>query len=244
MAAPAIPLAAVLTDIEGTTTRISFVKDVLFPFARARLPAFLAEHAGREDVAAELAEVRRQAPGRPELETLLGWMDADAKITPLKALQGMIWAEGYADGTLRGDLYPDVAPCLRRWAGAGVRLAVFSSGSVPAQRQIFGHSVAGDITGLFSGFFDTRVGGKREPDSYGRLAIALGLPPAEALFLSDVEAELDAAAAAGMRTCQLVRPQDGTVASDRHAVAADFDAVARLAGLPGGAADSTSSGGR
>jgi enolase-phosphatase E1 len=227
-----IPLAGVLIDIEGTTTRIAFVQEVLFPFARARLPAFLATHAERPDVAAELAEVRRHARGRPELETLLRWMDIDAKITPLKALQGMIWAEGYADGSLRGDLYPDVAPCLRLWAGVGVRLAVFSSGSVPAQRQIFGYSAAGDLTGLFTGFFDTRVGGKREPDSYGRLAIALGLPPAELLFLSDVEAELDAAAAAGMRTCQLVRAEDGTEPSDQHAVAADFLEVARIAGLP------------
>ena len=227
-----IPLAAILTDIEGTTTRIAFVRDVLFPYARRRMAGFLAAHASDPAVAADLAEVRRLAPGVPELQTLLHWIDIDAKITPLKSLQGMIWAEGYADGSIRGDLYADVAPCLRLWSGRGVRLAVFSSGSVAAQKQIFGHSVAGDLTGLFTGFFDTRVGGKREPDSYGRLAIALGLPTAEVLFLSDVEAELDAAAAAGMRTCQLLRAEDGTVASDRHATAADFRAVGRLMELP------------
>lgn len=227
-----LPVAAVLTDIEGTTTPIAFVRDTLFPYARARLPSFLAEHGARPEVAAELAEVRRLAPGQPERATLLHWMDADAKITPLKALQGLIWREGYADGSLQGALYPDVAPCLRLWAGAGVRLAVFSSGSTEAQRLIFGHSVAGDLTGLFAGFFDTRVGSKREADSYARLAIALGLPDAEVLFLSDVEAELDAAAAAGLRTCQLVRAADGTVASERHDVAQDFVAVAARMGLP------------
>ncbi len=227
-----IPLAAVLTDIEGTTTRIAFVKDVLFPYARERMAAFLAEHGGAPDVAAELAEVRRMAPGQPELDTLLHWIDTDAKITPLKTLQGMIWNQGYADGSLRGDMYPDVAPCLKLWSSIGIRLAVFSSGSVAAQKLLFGHSVDGDLTGLFGGFFDTRVGGKREPDSYGRLAIALGLPTAEVLFLSDVEAELDAAATAGMRTCQLVRAEDGTVASDRHAVAQDFRDVGRLLELP------------
>lgn len=227
-----IPLAAVLTDIEGTTTRIAFVKDVLFPFARERMADFLAAHGSEPEVAAELAEVRRLAPGQDELAALLHWIDTDAKVTPLKTLQGLIWNDGYASGTLRGDVYPDVAPCLHLWSKAGLRLAVFSSGSVAAQKLIFGHSVAGDLTGLFSGFFDTRVGGKRDPDSYGRLAIALGLPTAEVLFLSDVEAELDAAATAGMRTCQLVRAEDGTEASDRHAVAADFRAVGQLMELP------------
>ncbi len=205
---------------------------MLFPYARDRMAELLAAHGAEPAVAAELAEVRRLVPGQPELDTLLHWIDTDAKITPLKSLQGMIWNQGYADGSLRGDVYPDVAPCLRLWSSIGVRLAVFSSGSVPAQKLIFGHSVAGDLTGLFGGFFDTRVGGKRDPDSYGRLSIALGLPAAEVLFLSDVEAELDAAAAAGMRTCQLVRAEDGTVATDRHAVAEDFRAVARLVQLP------------
>ena len=227
-----IPLAAILTDIEGTTTRIAFVKDVLFPYARERLPAFLTARARSPEVAAELAEVRRLAPGQPELATLLHWIDTDAKVTPLKTLQGMIWEYGYADGSLRGDLYSDVAPCLRLWSSVGVRLAVFSSGSVTAQKLIFGHSVAGDLTGLFGGFFDTRVGGKRDVDSYGRLAIALGLPTAEVLFLSDMEAELDAAAVAGMRTCQLVRAEDGTQPSDRHAVARDFREVGQIMELP------------
>ena len=221
---------AVLTDIEGTTTPIAFVRDILFPYARARLPALLA--AGGAEVAAELAAVRELAPGQDPLAALLRWMDEDAKVTPLKALQGMIWAEGYATAALKAPLYDDVAPCLRAWSAAGLRLAVYSSGSVAAQKQVFGHSTAGDLVGLFDGFYDTRVGGKREPDSYGRLAIAIGLPPVEVLFLSDVEAELDAAAAAGLRTCQVVRASDGTEASERHMLAADFLAVAARLGLP------------
>ncbi len=229
----ALPPAAVLTDIEGTTTPIAFVRDTLFPFARARMAAFLAAHAGDPEVAAELAEIRRLAPGVPELETLLHWMDQDAKVTPLKSLQGMIWRQGYLDGALKGEVYPDVAPSLRRWEKGGVRLFVYSSGSVAAPKLIFGYSSAGDLAPLFSGFFDTRVGGKREPDSYARLAIGMALPPAELLFLSDIEAELDAASAAGLRTCQLLRPQDGTEASDRHATAADFAEVTARFGLPG-----------
>jgi enolase-phosphatase E1 len=228
---PVTPIAAVLLDIEGTTTPVSFVHDVLFPYARAALPAFLAARGDEPDAAAALAEVRRLAPGRDAQATLLHWMDQDAKVTPLKTLQGLIWRQGYAEGALHGLLYPDVAPNLRRWSTAGLRLAVFSSGSSEAQRLLFAHAPDGDLSGLFCGFFDTRVGNKREAESYGRLAIAIGLPPAEMLFLSDVEAELDAAATAGMRTCQLVRPDDRTEASDRHATAADFTAVGRIAEL-------------
>jgi enolase-phosphatase E1 len=162
-------------------------------------------------------------------------MAADAKVTPLKALQGLIWHQGYADGRLKGHLWPDVAACLHAWAGAGIRLAIYSSGSVAAQRDLFGHSEAGDLTPLLAGgFYDTRIGAKREPASYGAIARALGLAPEGILFLSDVAEELDAARLAGMPTCQLVRPADGTLAAGRHAEAADFPAVARLFGLPGG----------
>jgi enolase-phosphatase E1 len=223
---------AVLTDIEGTTSRISFVRDTLFPFARERLGRFLAEHGEEQAVAAELVEVRRLAPGRRPEEALLGWMAEDAKVTPLKSLQGMIWAEGYATGALKGDLYPDVAPALRAWHLAGIRLAVYSSGSVAAQKLIFGHSVAGDLGTLFDGFFDTRTGAKREQASYAAIAAELGVAPGALLFLSDMELELDAAAAAGLHTCQLVRAEDGTAPSTRHPNAPDFAGVAALNGLP------------
>ncbi len=225
------PIAAVVLDVEGTTTPIAFVRDVLFPFARARLPDLLRSRANDPAVAAELAAVRESAPGVDPLAALLGWMDADAKQTPLKTLQGLIWREGYETGALQGTMYPDVAPALRRWHAAGRRLCIYSSGSTEAQRLIFGHSTAGDLTGLLDGYFDTRVGPKREASSYRSIAGSLGAPPGTLLFLSDVEAELDAAAEAGFATCQLVRATDGTVASTRHATAADFTEVEAQFGL-------------
>jgi enolase-phosphatase E1 len=225
---------AVLTDIEGTTTAIAFVKDRLFPFAAAALDAFLDRHGAEPEVAALLEEVRAYAPGQEPRATLRAWMAEDAKVTPLKALQGLIWRQGYLDGRLKGHLWPDVAPCLRAWSAAGLRLAAFSSGSVEAQRLLFGHSEAGDLTPLFTAFFDTRLGSKRESPSYAAIAVKLGLAPGGVLFLSDVAEELDAAAAAGMRTCQVVRAADGTRPSGRHPEAEDFLAVARLFSLPCG----------
>ncbi|MBV9654570.1 MAG: acireductone synthase [Acetobacteraceae bacterium] len=223
--------AGILTDIEGTTTPIAFVHRTLFPFARTRMAAFIATHRTEPEVAAALAETEKLAPGRAPLDTLLGWMDQDAKVMPLKALQGLIWRDGYAAGELQSELYPDVAPALRRWHAGGLRLAVYSSGSVGAQRLLFGHAPEGDLTPLFAGFFDTATGAKREAASYGAIARALDLGPGTLLFLSDVEAELDAAMAAGLATCQLVRPADGTVASSRHQTAADFAAVSNRFGL-------------
>lgn len=228
----AVPPSAILTDIEGTTTAIAFVKETLFPFAAAELDAFLDARAQEAEVAAILAEVRAAAPDEDPRAALRRWMAQDAKVTPLKTLQGLIWRAGYLDGRLKGHLWPDVAPCLRAWAGAGLRLAVYSSGSVAAQELLFGHSQAGDLKPLFVGFFDTRVGGKRDAASYAAIAAGLHLPAGEILFLSDVAEELDAAVAAGLRTCQLVRAADGTQPSGRHAEAADFPGVARLFGLP------------
>ena len=218
----------VLTDIEGTTSAIAFVKDTLFPFAEAALDGFLDAHRDDPEVAAILAEV----PGPDPRTTLRRWMAEDAKVTPLKALQGLIWRAGFEDGRLRGHLWPDVAACLRAWHTAGIGLAVYSSGSEDAQRMLFGHSVAGDLTPLFRGFFDTRIGPKREAASYARIARELGHDPGAILFLSDVAEELDAAAASGLRTCQLIRAEDGAVSSGRHAEALDFPAVARHFGLP------------
>ena len=217
--------AAILTDIEGTTTPIAFVRDVLFPFARARLPRLLEERAGEPLIAEALAQTAALSHGQPALETLLAWMDADAKITPLKTLQGLIWDEGYRSGLLKGRIYADAATMLRVWHDAGVRLYVYSSGSEAAQRLIFGYSDAGDLARLFSGFFDTRVGSKRDQASYTAIAGAMGLPPQDILFLSDTEAELDAAHAAGLGTCQLVRTQDGTETTLRHASAETFESV-------------------
>ena len=196
----------------------------------AALPDLLARRADDAPVAAALREVERLAPGVPPLTQLLAWMDADAEVTPLKTLQGIAWRDGYAAGLLRGELYPDVAPALRRWHAAGIRLAVYSSGSEEAQRLLFGHSSDGDLAPLFGGFFDTRIGAEREAASYGALVRRLEVPAGRVLFLSDVEAELDAAAA-GLLTCQLVRPQDGTLPGGRHRIAADFTAVPAPHGL-------------
>jgi enolase-phosphatase E1 len=226
------PVRLVVTDIEGTTSPIAFVHQVLFPFAAAELAPFLA--ARREDpaVAAVLADVAARAPGEAPEAALRRWMAADEKVTPLKTLQGMIWEAGFRDGRLRGRLWPDVAPHLRAWHAAGIRLAVFSSGSVAAQKLLFGFSEAGDLAPLFAGFFDTTTGPKREAASYRAILAALSAAPEESLFLSDVEAELDAAAAAGIATCQLARAADGTRPGRRHPVAEDFAAVAARFGLP------------
>jgi enolase-phosphatase E1 len=221
-------ITTVLTDIEGTTSAIAFVKETLFPFAEAALDGFLDAQGADPQVAAILAEV----PGPDPRATLRGWMAADAKVTPLKALQGLIWRAGFEDGRLRGHLWPDVPACLRAWSTAGLTLAVYSSGSVEAQRLLFRHSVAGDLEPLFAGFFDTRVGAKREAGSYAAIAAALGQAPGHILFLSDVAEELDAAASAGLLTCQLVRAADGTPPSARHPETADFPGVAARFGLP------------
>jgi enolase-phosphatase E1 len=219
---------AVVCDIEGTTSAIAFVKETLFPFAAAALDGFLDAHARDPKVAAILAEV----PGPDRRATLRHWMSQDAKVTPLKSLQGLIWRAGFEDGRLRGHLWPDVPPCLRAWATEGLALAIYSSGSVEAQRLLFRHSVAGDLEGLFRGFFDTRIGAKREAGSYAAIAAALTHPPGSILFLSDVAEELDAAAAAGLQACQLVRAADGTRPCGRHPEADDFPAVARRFALP------------
>lgn len=216
-------ILSVITDIEGTTTPISFVHRILFPYARARLQAFIAAHPEHQ----ALADVPE-----PKLATLQAWMDRDEKVTALKTIQGEIWREGYEAGDLKGEIYPDVPPVLRRWTRAGLKLFVYSSGSVPAQKLLFSHTQAGDLTSLFQAYFDTRVGPKRDVESYTSIARAIGGAPDEALFLSDIEAELDAASAAGLATCQLVRLEDKTLPSSRHRTAEDFSAVAALFGLP------------
>jgi enolase-phosphatase E1 len=193
---------AILTDIEGTTSSIAFVAETLFPYARARLPAFVAAHP--EETAPILAEVAAMEQGDP-VETLIRWIDEDRKATPLKTLQGMIWADGYRERAFTGHIYPDAVAALRRWHEAGVALYVFSSGSVPAQKLLFGHSDAGDLTPLFSGYFDTTTGPKREAASYRAIADAIGLPADEILFLSDTPQEIAAAREAGLSTLLIDR---------------------------------------
>lgn len=177
-------MTAILTDIEGTTSSISFVADTLFPYARARLAAHLAEH---PDDAAGF-----------DAATLAAWSDADRKHPVLKSVQGRIWRRGYETGELRGHVYPDAVDALRRWHAAGIPLYVYSSGSIEAQQLLFGHSEAGDLRPLFSGWFDLASGSKLESASYAGIAAAIGRDPADILFLSDSPAEIAAAHAAGM----------------------------------------------
>ena len=222
-----MPVNVVLTDIEGTTSSISFVQDALFPFARAHLPEFVKAHGHEPAVKAQLEAVCDEADVNEAeaVDVLLRWMNEDRKATPLKALQGMIWKKGYEDGTLTAHIYPDAVVGLKRLHLAGLTLAVYSSGSVPAQKLLFGHTEVGDLSDLFSAWFDTTVGAKKEVDSYRQISAALSVMPSEILFLSDVEAELDAAAAAGLETQQVVRAEDGTVPSDRHPVTKTFEGV-------------------
>jgi enolase-phosphatase E1 len=221
-------IRAILTDIEGTTSSLSFVKEVLFPYARRRMGDFVREHATEPAVRAQLDAVRTESGAELDdagvVAQLLRWIDQDRKATPLKALQGMIWEAGYRDGDFRGHVYDDAARRLRAWHEGGLRLYVFSSGSTQAQQLLFGHSDAGDLTPLFSGYFDTRIGNKREEAAYGAIAAHIGLPPEEILFLSDIVEELDAARAAGMQTAQLVR--DGALQPGAgHRQARSFDDI-------------------
>ncbi len=223
-------IRAVLTDIEGTTSSISFVKDVLFPYARERLPAFIATHADKPEVQHWLHETAKEAglvsASRHELVALLQrWIDEDRKAIPLKALQGLLWADGYRDGEYQAHVYADVAPKLREWKRRGLELYVYSSGSVTAQKLFFGFSAAGDLTPLFSGFFDTECGPKRDANSYRSIAIAIGQPADAILFLSDVVEELDAARAAGMQTTLLAREPATCPRVCAHACVTDFNAI-------------------
>jgi enolase-phosphatase E1 len=220
---------AIVTDIEGTTSSIDFVHRSLFPYAKAHLRGFLRAYGNRPEVAAQLHETARlegrQLTWEDAADVLERWIAEDRKVTPLKALQGMIWARGYAAGELKGHVYPDTPVYLRRWHEQGKRLYVYSSGSVEAQQLIFGHSDDGDLRPLFSGYFDTRIGGKRETASYQAILNELGLQGGEVLFLSDVGEELDAARSAGLHTCQLLR--DATAKPfAQHPQAKDFSEVA------------------
>lgn len=221
-------IKAIVTDIEGTTSSISFVKDVLFPYAREHLPAFVRQHEQDAQVQALLGDARKVVGADLELEALIAqfiaWIDQDQKITPLKSLQGLIWLDGYRQGAFTGHIYADAVEYLQLWHRQGLKLYVYSSGSVQAQKLLFGHSDAGDLTPLFSGYFDTHIGGKRETESYCRIAEHTGFKPNEILFLSDIREELDAAAQAGMQTYWLVREQ----ALDAHPVhrqVGDFSAI-------------------
>ena len=223
-------IRAIVTDIEGTTSSISFVKDVLFPYARRRLPAYVETHGDTPEVQHWLHEAAREAgiveASRQEIiELLLRWIDEDRKSTALKALQGMIWQEGFEADEYRAHMYPEVSARLHAWRGDGLRLYVYSSGSVQAQKLFFRYSEAGDLGPLFAGYFDTETGPKREQRSYERIVEAIGERPEHVLFLSDIEQELDAARVAGLQTGWLLRPPLAMPAQPRHPAYTSFDAI-------------------
>lgn len=220
-AAGAAGIEVVLLDIEGTTTPITFVTGVLFPYARAHLRAYLEEQAGNADhetlIARLRAEQAERARAGEDVAAYVEWlMDRDEKSTALKDLQGRIWETGYARGELVGDVFPDVPPALQRWTKDGVRVAIFSSGSVLAQQLLFRHSADGDLTTFIVGYFDTRMGKKIEPESYRRIARDLGASADRVLFLSDVTRELDAARAAEMQVRLVVRPGNAPASGEQE----------------------------
>ncbi|TPD49782.1 MAG: acireductone synthase [Thalassolituus maritimus] len=213
----------ILTDIEGTTSSISFVKDVLFPYAADHLPAFVKENINDEKVQTALQQTAELAAEDGEnisadntdalIARLLQWISEDRKATPLKALQGLIWKTGYENGDYQAHIYPDATEYLKKWYDSGLPLYVYSSGSVKAQELFFGYSQDGNLLPLFKGHFDTLMGGKRETQSYRNILAELqkthaGLNAKDVLFLSDIKEELDAAREAGMQTVWLVREDD------------------------------------
>jgi enolase-phosphatase E1 len=207
----------ILLDVEGTTSSIAFVYDVLFADAKEQVGPFLAAHAGDARVL-DLAAAITAAAGSPQTPAdiaadptraalaAIDLMNRDVKDTALKALQGMIWRSGFESGRIVAHVFDDVAPALARWADSGLDVRIYSSGSIEAQRLFFGHTAAGDLTRFLRGHYDTTTGPKREATSYAAIATDMGIEPRQILFVSDIGAELDAARAAGMATALAVRP--------------------------------------
>ena len=231
----------ILLDIEGTTSSVSFVYDVLFPFARDHMEDFLQRRWCEDAVKAALDRLARDAGlsgldgfgdssrGENEqardraMEVALGFMDSDVKATGLKELQGLIWAEGYESGELKSHVYPDVVDALPTWKERGIDLKIYSSGSVHAQKIFFQNSEYGDLTKFFSGHYDTTTGPKKDAASYRAICQDAQVSPEETAFLSDVPAELEAAAEAGIEAVLVVRPGNAPVAeSCRHPKISSF----------------------
>ena len=223
-------IQGILLDIEGTTTPISFVYDVLFPFARAHAR----ETPMDSEVLAALKteyedEVRKglHPPywSDPPLPYVYWLMDQDRKSTGLKLLQGKIWQQGYKQGELHGEVFPDVPPAFARWYRDGIDIRIFSSGSVLAQQLLFSTTSAGDLTRYLKGNFDTTTGPKNDPASYSRITNGFGLDAGRILFVSDVTSELDAARQAGIETRLCIRPGNRPQPPNVHHTIATFDEI-------------------
>jgi len=216
-------IRCLLLDIEGTTTPIAFVYDVLFPFARTHIKSYLSQHLASDEARLDIERLREehakdtanQLSPPPivessELESIVryvNWlMDHDRKSTGLKSLQGKIWEEGYGSGQLKSQVFPEVPGALERWHSAGLKIAIFSSGSVLAQKLLFGHTTNGNLTQFINAYFDTTTGPKTDAESYRRISAELQLNPKQVLFISDVTAELAAATNADMQSALCIRP--------------------------------------
>ena len=221
-------IKAIVTDIEGTTSSLSFVKDVLFPYARANLADYVHHHKDEPQVKTLLEDTGKEAGAELSIEQsidqLIAWLDEDKKVTPLKSLQGLIWEAGYRKGAFKGHIYPDAADNLKAWKAKGLALYIYSSGSVHAQKLLFANTDYGDLTPLFSGYFDTHIGGKKERESYDKIAGQLGIPADQIVFLSDIKEELDAAKAAGFATLWLTRDNTPDPHAE-HRQVSSFDQV-------------------
>ncbi len=238
-------IRGVLLDIEGTTTPIAFVHEVLFPYARSHIKAYLATHLDSAEVLADIAKLRdehvldtRHDPQTPalaegsrddlvdSLTSYLQWLiDRDRKSPGLKSLQGRVWKQGYLNGTLQAPLFPDVLPALKRWRRAGLKIAIFSSGSILAQKLLFAHTQSGDVTRFIDYYFDTTSGTKSAVESYRRIAAALNFPANQLMFISDVAVELDAARAAGLHTMLCVRPGNQIQPASNHPIIHSCDEI-------------------
>ncbi|SNZ03204.1 enolase-phosphatase E1 [Persephonella hydrogeniphila] len=205
-------IKAILIDIEGTVAPISFVKDVLFPYSKERLEKFLEENKENPHIKRIVEEIKKiegkDLSLKEAVNTLKKWIDEDRKIAPLKDIQGFIWKEGFEKGDIKSPIYEDAYKKLKEWKEKGLKLYIYSSGSVQAQKLFFSHTEHGNLLDLFDGFFDTRIGNKKEKDSYVKIAQKIGLKPEEILFLSDNPDEIKAAAQAGMKVYRIVRPED------------------------------------
>jgi enolase-phosphatase E1 len=221
-------IKAIVTDIEGTTSSLAFVKEVLFPYARVNLADYVRRNIAQEQVnkimAATCQEINAELDTEQIITQLIQWIDEDKKVTPLKSLQGLIWEAGYQQVDFKGHIYPDAVEKLKKWKAKGLDLYVYSSGSVQAQKLLFAHTDYGDLTPLFSGYFDTHIGGKKEPQSYRNIANSIGIDAEQLLFLSDIKEELDAAKAAGYQTACLVR-EGGIEAKADHLQVSSFDQI-------------------
>ncbi len=223
-------MKAALLDIEGTTTRVSFVHDVLFPYSFEHMDTFLEKNQNSVEIKAALEEVSKELKKSIALsdlsQTLKKWIKDDVKHPQLKKIQGMIWKSGYESGELKSHIYEDVIPALKSWKENGISLSIYSSGSIEAQKLLFSHTEKGDLTPLFDNYFDLSTGSKKDMASFQKIAQKINIAPEEIVFLSDIEEELTAAAQAKFLVFQVLR--EGTLATEKFPIIESFNELEGL----------------